>query len=293
LLFSLLFTVSDYLLRFFLSRVRFAVWSFFCRFGHFDDFGFHLLITTIWKGNWGPGRIGFCSSSSRCVQKDLARLNTKPSHPLLIWSYLNPNLRGKRKFSSLFRSVENFFHGHVRINSYHNAFDENLQTLPAQELFPVGAIPKGHWPWFQQSITSLFKWTRVTNLKDQPPRSQKRAKPANVTRRTVTHDDYEKFVQRKEFTSTYNSFKEIEPRHGPNHTIPTPGNPPIIPTTCLLHQKYDQLYTGLVSDGTLIVDFQFCDICRKWLKTGIAFQNRERHYADNIACTKHHALWSP
>jgi hypothetical protein len=80
------------------------------------------------------------------------------------------------------------------------------------------------------------------------PISQKRANPAKVTRRMVTDDDYEKFVQRKVFTSTHNSFKEIEPGHGASHIIPTRGNPHMIPTTFLVCQKYDQLYAGLAAD---------------------------------------------
>jgi hypothetical protein len=37
-----------------------------------------------------------------------------------------PSLRGKRKLSTFFRSVEKIFHDRVRMSSYHNVFDESL-----------------------------------------------------------------------------------------------------------------------------------------------------------------------
>jgi hypothetical protein len=117
-----IFIIYDYSLLFF-SKVRFTVWSVSAiwmilasvhlssRFekGIGDQEGLDSVqaVVAAFKRIWSdsiPSPLTHCSSDP-------------------IWTR---TCSAKGNSQAFFRSVEKFFHGHVRINSYHNAFDENL-----------------------------------------------------------------------------------------------------------------------------------------------------------------------
>jgi hypothetical protein len=112
---------------------------------------------------------------------------------------------------------------------------------------------------------------------ESQPASQPPTKSRKILRGNVPDDEWGLAVQHKASTYVGHAFHTISPGCGPARPIPTPGERSVLPHSFLVHRTYPMLFSGVLENGEYILDFQFCDVCKKWLKTGVAVQNGERH----------------
>jgi hypothetical protein len=94
----------------------------------------------------------------------------------------------------------------------------------------------------------------------------------------MSPEDLAACVQQKARKYIECKFRRLGPGEGPSHNLPIPGTESTTAWGFLVHKDYRHLYVPLDNQLEKIIDYQFCDICSKWLKTGRGIQNGERHY---------------
>jgi hypothetical protein len=68
------------------------------------------------------------------------------------------------------------------------------------------------------------------------------------------------------------------------------STPPLIPRLFLVHQEDREFFIEIDQNHEIILDFQYCEICRKWLRTGSAVQNGERYSLRTLEAIADHKI---